>query len=248
NVLYGLVQSTAAIRENSKELQGSSYPMNKAASMVNIASAPATAVVSASVAHAGDAQPKASLEGHLNVLDIALATLAYAAPLGGVAGYTALLIGDGNGLGAPMAFILVMGVLIFFAFGYGALTKHVPLPGAFYAYVTAGLGRAVGLGSAFVILASYLAIGIGAYAFSGVVAKQFVEGSGGPVVDWWIYSLVFWAMAGALAYFHVALSAKVLSVLLLLELVAIFWFDAAVFIHGGREGISLQPFAWSAFQ
>ena len=64
----------------------------------------------------------------------------------------------------------------------------------------------------------------------------------------WLERYYTEAMAGALAYFHVALSAKVLSVLLLLELVAIFWFDAAVFIHGGREGISLQPFAWSAFQ
>lgn len=188
-----------------------------------------------------------ALEGRLNTIDIALATLAYAGPLGGVVGYTALIIGEGNGLGAPLAFAAVMIILIFFAVGYGALTKHIPFPGAFYAYITAGLGRAVGLGSSFLILGSYVAMGVGAYAFSGVVAKQFVEGLGGPVIEWWVYALLFWATVASLAYFHVALSAKVLGVLLMAELVAIFWFDGAVLLQGGKEGISFQPFTWTAF-
>lgn len=201
------------------------------------------AVVSVTAEH----MPEAALQGRLGAIDIALATLAYAGPLGGVVGYTALIIGAGNGLGAPLAFLVVMAILGFFAVGYGALTKHVPYPGAFYAYITAGLGRAVGLGSSFMILGSYVAIGIGAYAFSGVVSKQFVEGLGGPVIDWWIYSLLFWVTVASLAYFHVALSAKVLGVLLIAELVAIFWFDGAVFVQGGAEGISLAPFTWTAF-
>lgn len=206
-----------------------------------------TIVIPAAVSVTAEHLPEAALEGRLNAIDIALATLAYAGPLGGVVGYTALLIGQGNGLGAPLAFFAVMVILAFFAVGYGALTKHVPFPGAFYAYITAGLGRPIGLGSSFMILGSYVSIGIGAYAFSGVVAKQFVEGLGGPVIDWWAYSLIFWIAVASLAYFHVALSAKVLGVLLMAELVAIFWFDGAVFLQGGPEGISFQPFTWTSF-
>jgi amino acid transporter len=187
------------------------------------------------------------LAGHLNSLDIALAALAYAGPLAGTAGYVALLIAQGNGLGAPLAFFAVMVILLFFAIGYGALTKHIPYPGAFYAYITAGLGRAAGLGSAFLLVASYLTIGVGCYAFSGTAAAQFVEGFGGPAIPWWIYAAGFWAGVAVLGYFHVGMSAKILSVLLIAEVLVIVVFDILVFSHGGPEGISLAPFTWQSF-
>lgn len=187
------------------------------------------------------------LAGHLNALDIALAALAYAGPLAGTAGYVSLLIGAGNGLGAPLAFFCVMVILLFFSVGYGALTKHVPHPGAFYAYITAGLGRVVGLGSAFLLMASYLTIGVGCYAFSGTAAAQFVEGFGGPAIPWWLYAFGFWAGVAALGYFHVGVSAKVLGVLLVAEVLVILVFDMLVFSNGGPEGISLRPFTWQSF-
>lgn len=196
---------------------------------------------------AAPAEAGPELRGHLGALDIALAALAYAGPLAGTAGYVALLIGEGNGLGAPLAFLCVMVILLFFAVGYGALTKHVPYPGAFYAYITAGLGRVAGLGSAFLLIASYLTIGVGCYAFSGTAAAQFVEGFGGPAVPWWIYAFGFWAGVAVLGYFHVGVSAKVLGVLLIAEVLAIVVFDVLVFSNGGPEGISLAPFTWQSF-
>jgi amino acid transporter len=189
----------------------------------------------------------AELTGHLGTLDIALATLAYAGPLAGTAGYITFLIAYGNGIGAPSAFIAVMVAFLFFAVGYGAMTKYVPNPGAFYAYITAGLGRPAGLGSSFLVLGSYLSIGVGFYGFAGLATKQFVEGHGGPQVHWWIYSLIYWVAVGTLAYFHVAISAKVLGVLLILEVIAVLVFDVVVFAKGGSEGISVQPFTWGAF-
>lgn len=204
-------------------------------------------IIPAAISIAAHEEPDTGLVGHLNALDITLAALAYAGPLAGTAGYAALLIGEGNGLGTPSAFFAVMVILLFFAVGYGALTKHVPYPGAFYAYITAGLGRAAGLGSSFLILGSYFAIGVGVYAFSGLSAKHMVEGLGGPVLDWWVYGLLFWGAVSTLAYFHVALSAKVLGVLLIAEVLAIFFFDVIVMSSGGKEGISLEPFTWQAF-
>jgi amino acid transporter len=196
---------------------------------------------------AAETEGKPELAGHLNSLDIALAALAYAGPLAGTAGYVALLIGDGNGLGAPLAFFAVMVILLLFSVGYGALTRHVPRPGAFYAYITAGLGRVAGLGSAFLLVASYLTIGVGCYAFSGTAAAQFVEGFGGPVIPWWVYGSAFWAGVSALGYFHVGVSAKILGVLLIAEVLVIVVFDVLVFSHGGPEGISLAPFTWKSF-
>lgn len=204
-------------------------------------------VLPAAILPMSELKSGSGLTGHLNTLDIALAALAYAGPLSGTAGYVAIMIGMGNGLGVPLTFLAVMAVLLLFSVGYGAMTRFVPNPGAFYAYITAGLGRPLGLGSSFIILSSYFAIGIGFYGFAGIAAKQFVEGIGGPVLDWWIYSLIFWAAVASLAYFHVAVSAKVLGILLIAEVVAVFVFDAIAMLHGGHEGIPMQPFTWSAF-
>ncbi len=188
------------------------------------------------------------LKGQLGALDIALATLAYAGPLAGTAGYITFIVGYGNGLGAPLTFIAVMLAFLLFAVGYSAQARFVPNPGAFYAYITAGLGRAHGLGSSFLILGSYLSIGVGFYGFAGIITKQFAENLFGPLpIDWWAYSLIYWAAVGALAYFHVAVSAKVLGVLLIAEVAVVVLFDAIVMSVGGREGISLEPLTFQAF-
>jgi len=189
-----------------------------------------------------------SLKGELGALDIALATLAYAGPLTGTAGYITYIIGYGNGLGAPLTFIAVMIAFLLFSVGYSAQARFVPNPGAFYAYITAGIGRSHGLGSSFLILGSYLSIGVGFYGFAGIITKQFVENLIGPLpLDWWAYSLIYWAAVGTLAYFHVAISAKVLGVLLVAEVAIVFFFDFLVMSSGGREGVSFQVFSLNAF-
>lgn len=187
------------------------------------------------------------ISGNLGVLDIVLATLAFAGPLAGTAGYITIIIAFGNGIGAPVTFLAVMLAFLAFAVGYGAMTKYVTSPGAFYSYITAGLGKPAGLGSSFLILGSYLSIGVGFYGFAGIAARQFVAGLGGPDIVWWAYSLVFWIAVGTLAYFHVAVSAKVLGVLLIAEVLVVLVFDAAVMFQGGAEGISLQPLSFEEF-
>lgn len=187
------------------------------------------------------------LTGQLGTLDIALTTLAYAGPLAGTAGYITFVVGFGNGLGAPSAFLAVMVAFLIFAVGYSALSRYVPNPGAFYAYITSGLGRSAGLGSAFMVLGSYFCIGVGFYGFAGLAFQDLVVGWGGPKIEWYYYSLVFWATVGTLAYFHIAVSAKVLGVVLIVEVLLALIFDGAVMVQGGAEGISLEPFTWAAF-
>jgi amino acid transporter len=190
---------------------------------------------------------KPGLQGRLGTLDIVLATLAYTGPLAGTAGYITFIVAYGNGLGAPAAFIPVTIAFLLFAYGYGAMTRFVPNPGAFYAYITAGLGRITGLGSAFLIMTAYLSIGVGFYGFAGLAAQQFIVGHGGPTLPWWSLSLVFWAIVATLAYFHINVSAKVLGVLLVAEILAILVFNGAIFARGGAEGISATVFSWHNF-
>lgn len=202
-----------------------------------------TSTVAPSLTEAETTQEmQAGLSGRLATLDIALATLAYAGPLAGATGYLAVVIGMGNGVGAPSLFLGMMIALLIFSVGYSRMSRHIPNPGAFYAYITAGLGRSVGLASAFFALATYLGVGWGFYAFAGIVSEQFVARFGFTDLPWWAYTLGYWALTGTLAYFHINVSAKVLGVLLIAEVLIIVVFDVLVFAHGGKEGISLEPF------
>ncbi|WP_418064388.1 hypothetical protein [Pimelobacter simplex] len=81
--------------------------------------------------------------GALGTFSVAFLIVSAAAPLGYLAGYgpLALLIG---GPGAAASFVLGGLALAAFLGAFTTMTPYVKSSGAFYAYVRAGLGRAVG--------------------------------------------------------------------------------------------------------
>ena len=81
------------------------------------------------------------------------------------------------------------------------------------------------------------------FSASGLVSRVL----GGPDIAWYWYSLAFLIAISVLGYLNVEFSAKVLSLVMMLEIITIVVFDVAVFADGGPEGLSLQPFTWSAF-
>jgi hypothetical protein len=111
---------------------------------------------------------KDSRDGHesmarnrVGVLGIVFFVVAVAAPLTVVVALYPVIIGSGNGIGIAGTFILVALVLTVFAVGYVAMSKHITNTGAFYAYITKGLGRPLGLGSASLAVFGYNAIQLG---------------------------------------------------------------------------------------
>ncbi len=77
-----------------------------------------------------------------------------------------LAMGLGNGAGAPMGFVIAALVLLVFSVGFVTMTPYVPEAGAFFSYVTVGLGERMGKGIAVVALIAYTAIQIGIYGLS----------------------------------------------------------------------------------
>jgi amino acid transporter len=63
-------------------------------------------------------------------------------PLTVIVGAMALGFGQVRQLGTPIGYLLAAAVLAVFAVGLAAMARHLPNPGAFYAYVAAGLGKA----------------------------------------------------------------------------------------------------------
>ncbi|TKA04664.1 APC family permease [Actinacidiphila oryziradicis] len=169
--------------------------------------------------------------------------LAFNAPLAVVVGFVPVVIGYGNGIGAPVAFVAAGVIVALFAAGFTTMARHLPNPGGFYAYITAGLGRVVGLGSSFLALLCYYFMTIGSYAYGGLVLESLVHDTyHGPDIKWWIWVLVLQAVIGTLGYFKLDLSARILSVLLVCEVVIVLVYDACVVAQGGSAGLGVSSF------
>jgi amino acid transporter len=186
------------------------------------------------------------LKGKIGTIELMLTVLAFSAPLTVVAAFAVFVLGYNRS--APVAFAVAIVLLLLFAVGYTTMTRYLPNPGAFYAYITAGIGRFPGLGSSFLAMFGYVTMGVGTVCFFGVIASDLVDVTfGGPKITWWIYSLVCVAVAGGLGYFRVDLSAKVLSVVMGCEVLIVLLFNGAVLVKNGPEGRSFEPFSLGIF-
>ena len=184
--------------------------------------------------------------GRLGVLGIVFFVIAAAAPLVGMTGALPVAVVLGNGAGVPGAYLAVGIVLLLFSVGYSAMSQRVTNTGAFFAYVGRGLGISPGVGSAYVSLVAYLSIQLAIFGFFGAVMAAEMNAKLGIDLPWWAWCLVAWLVVFALSAFSVDVGAKVLGVLMLLEVASLLLTAVAVFAQGGGPqgldfGASFSP-------
>ncbi|WP_216897534.1 APC family permease [Nocardia alni] len=188
-----------------------------------------------------------SLRGAIGVTGIVFLVIAASAPLTAVGGALPVMIALGNGAGSPTAFLVVAVVLLVFSVGYAAMSRHMVDAGAFYAYVRTGLGEVWGLGAAGLALLAYTAIQAAIYGLAAHTVQDLVTRYGGPSLPWYVYALVLVAIVALLGYRNIELGAKVLGVLLVIEIGVILVLSIAVLLRGGAHGIDATSFTPSAF-
>ncbi|RDI35378.1 APC family permease [Lentzea flaviverrucosa] len=133
--------------------------------------------------------------------------------------------------GIPAAFLL-SGLLM--SLFYAAYTRMAPLignPGSFSGYIAHGLGRIAGVGGAFVALLSYGVLLWGLFGFVGTAAGPLAKKWLGVEAPWWVFALLAWAAVAWLGHRRVRDSARVVAVLLVLELGAIVVFSVTNLLH-----------------
>lgn len=184
-------------------------------------------------------EPQTTLrQGRLGVIGIVFFVVAAAAPLVGMTGAVPVAIVLGNGAAAPGAYLVVGITLLLFSVGYAAMSQRVTNAGAFFAYIGRGLGKHLGGASAFVSILAYLAIQLAIYGFFGAVMSGQVG-----MLSWWAWSLLAWAVVTLLSLLSVDVGAKVLGVLMLLEVAALVVTSVAILVDGGPEGVNV----WASF-
>ncbi|MBP1881794.1 APC family permease [Sinorhizobium mexicanum] len=177
------------------------------------------------------------LTGRLGTWDIIFTVLAFNAPLTVVTNFTVLVISMGNGLGTPVTYLAGALLLALFAVGFTTMAKHVPNAGAYYAYITVGLGKRLGLGSAFLAILCYVLLLMGIYLFTAIVWGQLAKTIlGYDALSWWQWALIVWVLVSLFGYCRITLSAHVLTVALIAEvLIVAVWIAVVVYTDGGSS-------------
>ncbi|MEV8569594.1 APC family permease [Streptomyces sp. NPDC051322] len=176
-----------------------------------------------------------------------MTVLAFSAPIVVVASFAPFVI-TYDGAGAPFAYVVGAAILLLFAVGYTAMGRYIPNAGAFYAYITAGIGRTLGFGASFFAMLGYVLMAVGTVCLFGVATSALVaDVFRGPEIAWQYCSVACLLGSGILGYFRIDLSAKVLLFAMSAEAAIVLVFDVAVFGDGGPEGRTVAPFSWGEF-
>lgn len=164
---------------------------------------------------------QALAENRLGVPSVVYFILAGIAPLTVAAGVVPTAFAATGLTAIPAAFLIVAVVLMVFCPGYMAMARHIPNAGAFYAYVTRGLGRPVGVGAALVAVVSYNLLQFGLYGAFGPAAASYMADNFDLRAPWWIWALGAWTVVTVMGLVRIDWSGKLLGVLCTIEIVVI---------------------------
>lgn len=154
-------------------------------------------------------QGSARLSGNMNVLEVMFTVIAYNGPAVVFMGFIPVAILLGNGLGTPATFLAVGLLILLIASGLMKVSSSLKRPGGFYAFITAGLGRKVGLSAGFGAIVTYFAALLSVYALSGIALNDIVSGLfGGPELAWPVGALAVLIAVTTLGHFNINFSRK----------------------------------------
>ncbi len=170
----------------------------------------------------------------VGLLGVLFLTVTGAAPISAMLFNVPISVGFGNGIGTPAGFLFACVVLVIFSVGYAAMAGKITAAGGFYSFISHGLGRELGMGAAFASVVAYcvfeasLAGGF-AYFLNLKLAQHGIE------IRWFWLALGMVGLIAVLTYFDVRLSARVLGIALVCEVIILLIFDAGVFFQGGHN-------------
>jgi amino acid transporter len=182
----------------------------------------------------------------LGVPSVIMFALTAAAPLMVVGALISTAWGQLGVTGFPLAFVLMAVVLALFSFGYVAMSRHVTNAGAFYSYVSQGLGRPFGVGASLVALLSYNFLQVGLYGAFGAFLEPFLQQKFNVDIKWWVLALALWIFVAILGILRVEVNSRVLMVLLAAELVLVTFYDFVFLSHPADGSVSFTPWTWGA--
>ncbi|WP_432195535.1 APC family permease [Streptomyces sp. bgisy027] len=180
--------------------------------------------------------------GVLSARQVIFFVIAAAAPLGFSVGAIPLAIGRG-GIGTAGILLVCGAILAVFSVGYVAMARHIRKVGGLYLFVTAGLGRPLGLGSAFLAVMAYAVASIGSIGAFAIFTQHTAHSLLHWDTPWELWAFLAVAAMGLVGLLGVDINARVLGIVVTCEIVLLLVFAVAVTLSGGAEGLSATAFS-----
>src|SRR4029077_11557376 len=171
---------------------------------------------------------------------------------------TPIVVGFGQGVGAPAAFMFATIVIVVFTVGYVAMARKKTTAGGFfsvgsvamarkkttaggfYSYISHGLGRELGIGTGYASVVAYsvfeASLAGGFAYFLSLKLNQF-----GVSIAWPWLALAMVLIISILTYFDVRISSLVLAIGLISEVVILLIFDVFLLARGHVTAAPLNP-------
>jgi amino acid transporter len=143
-------------------------------------------------------------------------------------------------VGIALAYVLVAFVLGLFSNGYIAMSRRIINAGAFYAYVTHGLGRVIGVAAAFIALPAYGAMQVGLYGGFGTVMTSVAVDGLHMRWPWWMWSGAALLVVGVVAALSITVGGRLLSVLLAAEVIVALVLAGVHLAHPADGSLTLE--------
>ena len=169
----------------------------------------------------------------IGVLGVIFMSVATAAPITAMGGNVPISLGFGSGLYVPGSYVLACTILVIFSIGYMAMARNITAAGAFYGYVSHGLGQIIGMGTGLLATAAYIIFEVaivGAFSYFGVSAFSLLFG---VQIHWLVFALVMLALNAVMSFFDIKLASRVLGVFLIAEIFILALGAFATLFHGG---------------
>lgn len=176
--------------------------------------------------------------GAVGLVGVLFMAVANAAPITAMTGNVPIALGYGNGIGAPAGYLVATVVLTLFTVGFVAMARYITTAGAFYGFITHGLGQVWGMATGALATMAYIVfegslIGIFAYFSNDALNRWF-----GVNVNWLLLALVGIAIIGLFGYYDINIAAAFLGVTLVAEVLLLAALGFAVlFSGGGPDGL-----------
>jgi amino acid transporter len=189
-----------------------------------------------------NASPPARLKkGAVGIVAVIFMAVANAAPITAMTGNVPIAVGFGNGLGAPAGFLFATIVLTVFALGYVAMAKHITTTGAFYGFISHGLGQIWGMASGLLATFAYVIFEGSLIGGCAYFANDAFDTILGVNIPWLVFAIGAIVVIAVLCHFHITLTAAILSVTLVSEvLVLLALAFSVIFKGGGPDGLLLD--------
>jgi amino acid transporter len=151
-----------------------------------------------------------------------------------------------SGEATPFVYLACLVAILVVASGIVEMARELPSAGAFYTYVSRGLGPRAGFVTGGLMFVAYALLPPAELGLIGSYVQTTLRTEAGINVPWWLIGLVPAAAMIVLAVEGIRASLRTALILFATEVGVVLLLAIIVVGHGGRHGLSLHPLSPTA--